>query len=120
LEAREFVDKLICEPELRTGRGGLEDFKKLKFFSGFDWDHIREMTPPFVPKLASETDNSYFELQSNNTETETDQFNILAENLYLQPITGFTYSNLEDAMNDVESRNIIEDDQDNLNQEKSE
>lgn len=51
LNAKNFVNSLICEPEVRLGRNGLEDFRSHPFFEGFDWEHIHEMIPPFIPQV---------------------------------------------------------------------
>lgn len=51
---------MLTSSELRLK--DIEAFKKHPFFSGIDWNRIRDTNPPFVPKLASETDTSYFQL----------------------------------------------------------
>lgn len=33
------------------------------FFRGLNWDLLRTYTPPFIPKLTSITDTSYFSLE---------------------------------------------------------
>jgi serine/threonine protein kinase len=49
--AREFLDKTICEPEVRIGRKGLADFKSLDLFKCIDWDKMQQITPPFIPQV---------------------------------------------------------------------
>lgn len=46
-------EKRICDIKL---------IKKFPFFAGINWDHLRDNEPPFVPRLTSETDTSYFHL----------------------------------------------------------
>lgn len=51
---------MITSPENRMK--DIAHYKQHPFFNGIDWDKIRELTPPVVPKLDSETDTSYFHL----------------------------------------------------------
>jgi len=59
-DGRAFINRLICEPAQRLGKNGLEDFKADKFFKDFDWEHILDQTPPFVPQLQGDDDVSFF------------------------------------------------------------
>jgi protein-serine/threonine kinase len=59
-EAEDLIRRLICNPEQRIGRGGAEEIKQHPFFDGVDWDTIRDLRAPFVPKLSSITDTTYF------------------------------------------------------------
>ncbi len=54
-QAKDFLEKTICEPEGRIGRKGLQDFKNLPLFQGFDWDNVRSMLSPFVPHVSRYT-----------------------------------------------------------------
>ncbi|CAG8554535.1 10341_t:CDS:2 [Diversispora eburnea] len=59
-EAEDIIRRLICAPEQRLGRHGGEEIKAHPFFTGVDWDTIRNIEAPFVPNLKSITDTSYF------------------------------------------------------------
>jgi len=59
-EAWDLIQRLICEPEKRLGSGDISEIKTHSFFENFDWDHILELEPPFVPELDDELDTSYF------------------------------------------------------------
>ena len=57
--------KPICFPRLRLitspdRRMGVEQIKKHPFFYGVDWNSIRNIEAPFIPRLRSITDTSYF------------------------------------------------------------
>ena len=41
-------------------RLGVEQIKRHPFFFGVDWTSIRDIDAPFVPRLSSITDTSYF------------------------------------------------------------
>jgi hypothetical protein len=49
--------RLICSSDRRMG---VEQLKTHAFFYGVDWDMIRDIDSPFVPRLRSMTDTSYF------------------------------------------------------------
>ena len=50
-------DRLLTHADRRLT---VEQIKKHSFFYGVDWDTIRHMEAPFVPRLRSITDTSYF------------------------------------------------------------
>ena len=54
-------DRLICDPKVRLGRSGIEDFKRHPFFAGIDWDDVQSMEPPYLPEFTGPTDTSNFE-----------------------------------------------------------
>jgi protein kinase A len=56
---------LIRDPVTRLGnlRGGSEEIRQQKWFSDFDFDRMlsRQITAPWLPKIASVTDTSNFD-----------------------------------------------------------
>eukprot|EP01116_Phalansterium_solitarium_P022430 TRINITY_DN7406_c0_g1_i1.p1 TRINITY_DN7406_c0_g1~~TRINITY_DN7406_c0_g1_i1.p1 ORF type:complete len:613 (+),score=115.92 TRINITY_DN7406_c0_g1_i1:70-1908(+) len=56
----DLITSLVTEPETRLGSESVDQIKGHAFFDGFDWDNVKQMTPPFVPKLDHEEDTSYF------------------------------------------------------------
>lgn len=56
-------DLLNHQPDQRLGSNGLKDFITHPFFNcqGETWDSIAAAPPPFIPKIPSLTDTSYFE-----------------------------------------------------------
>jgi len=61
-EAADFIEKLLTQdPNKRLGHGGAEEVKQHPFFQGINWDELRKMEPPFVPKPLNVTDISYFD-----------------------------------------------------------
>lgn len=60
-ESEDLIRRFLTSADNRIGRvGGAEEIKRHPFFRGVDWDGIREFSAPFVPKLSSITDTSYF------------------------------------------------------------
>ncbi len=51
---------LTMNPEKRLGHAGAEEVKRHSFFQGLNWDTLRQEEAPFVPKVTTATDTSYF------------------------------------------------------------
>ncbi|KAK7470619.1 Serine/threonine-protein kinase [Stygiomarasmius scandens] len=56
-EAEDLIRRLITNAERRAP---VEQIKQHNFFYGVDWDSIRKVDAPFVPRLRSMTDTAYF------------------------------------------------------------
>ena len=41
-DAQDLIKRLICVPSERFGKNGLDEFKAHVWFSGIDWDNIRD------------------------------------------------------------------------------
>ncbi|CAL1542564.1 unnamed protein product [Lymnaea stagnalis] len=93
-EAQDLIRRLICTPNDRFGKNGLEDFKNHLWFSSIDWDNIRDMDPPFRPEVTSATDTSNFDVEDmefkhTDTVPPTSHANFKGHHL---PFVGFTYT----------------------------
>jgi serine/threonine kinase 38 len=60
-EAEDLIVKLINNPNKRLGKNGADEIKKHPFFKGLDWENIRSIKPPFIPKIKNDYDTKYFE-----------------------------------------------------------
>lgn len=61
LESEDLIRRLLTSSDNRLGRhGGADEIKAHPFFRGVDWDTIRKVDAPFIPKLKSITDTRFF------------------------------------------------------------
>lgn len=95
-EAKDLIQNLVCDPKYRLGaKGGIEDFRHHPFFTGIDWDNLRNLTPPFVPELQGPTDTRYFEdhkpVQSNGTGESTSGRTSYLKDPAVEEFIGFTF-----------------------------
>ena len=60
-EAEDLIIKLINNSNKRLGKNGADEIKNHPFFKGLDWNNIRKIKPPFIPKIKYEYDTKYFE-----------------------------------------------------------
>lgn len=59
-ESEDLIRRLLTDADHRLGRNGAEEVKAHPFFRGVNWNAIRQFHAPFIPKLRSITDTSYF------------------------------------------------------------
>lgn len=100
--AKDLIRRLICAPEDRIGKNGLDDFRNHPWFVGIDWDTLRDGQAPYVPDVKSPTDTSNFDVDDTDvkllSEAVPPSSNPAFSGHHL-PFVGFTFtqtSNLSD------------------------
>eukprot|EP00741_Cyanophora_paradoxa_P001749 tig00000073_g1696.t1 len=60
-ECRDVIERLLCDAPRRLGYNGVEEIKAHPFFTGIDWERIRDGPAPFVPEVNGPMDTQNFE-----------------------------------------------------------
>eukprot|EP00019_Armaparvus_languidus_P002732 CAMPEP_0168597472 /NCGR_PEP_ID=MMETSP0420-20121227/10699_1 /TAXON_ID=498008 /ORGANISM="Pessonella sp." /LENGTH=1120 /DNA_ID=CAMNT_0008634359 /DNA_START=13 /DNA_END=3375 /DNA_ORIENTATION=- len=71
-EAQQVVLRLICDTSVRLGDGQVREIQSLPWFVGVPWDRLRELEPPFIPQLESDTDTTYFDGADQRSHADPD------------------------------------------------
>ena len=103
--------RLLCDVQDRMGsslgQSGSQELKAHPFFTGVQWNQLRQIRAPFLPQLASNVDTAYFpihEIDQSDTSAQTraqaDHAMKEGESLNAEmnlPFIGYTYKRF-DAM----------------------
>ncbi|XP_059369022.1 serine/threonine-protein kinase MRCK beta isoform X2 [Carassius carassius] len=93
-DAKDLMQRLICSRERRLGQQCIEEFKKHPFFSGIDWENIRNTEAPYIPDVSSPSDTSNFDvdddvLKNPDIAPPVSHTGFTGQHL---PFVGFTYT----------------------------
>lgn len=59
--AIDILKRMITDSDNRLGRNGAEEIKAHPFFEGVEWSKLRQMRPPYIPKVSSEISAENFD-----------------------------------------------------------
>lgn len=110
--AKDLIRKLICAPEDRMGKNGLDDFRNHPWFDGIDWENLRDGQAPYVPDVKSPTDTSNFDVDETEVKLLSDAVPPTSNPAFSGhhlPFVGFTFtqhSNLSDLGSVVSSVSV--------------
>ena len=95
-EARDLIERLLCDVDQRLGTsGGVEEIKSHKFFSGIDWDSLYATKPPHRPVVSHQLDTRNFEDfeedESMRKKSELGETDAGKDSNFV----GYTYKNVE-------------------------
>lgn len=105
-EAQDLILRLLTDADHRLGCHGADEIKRHPFFRGVNWDMIRQVEAPFIPKLRSITDTRFFptdELQNVPdspalAQAEKERERLKRDGLETKadlPFIGYTFSRFE-------------------------
>lgn len=94
--AKDLMKKLICAPEDRLGKNGLEDFRSHPWFDGIDWETLQDGKSPYVPDVKSPTDTSNFDVDDSDMKILSNAVPPVSSNPAFSanhlPFVGFTFT----------------------------
>lgn len=60
-EAKDLIQRLLCDADDRLGTRGILEVKEHPFFAGIDWENLHKTIPPYIPRVDHELDTQNFE-----------------------------------------------------------
>lgn len=95
-KAKDIIKRFLSSAHERLGKNGVDEIRKHKFFKNDEWNFetLRDASPPIIPELKSDDDTTHFEDIEANSRDLQDSFQIPKTFTGNQlPFIGFTYSN---------------------------
>jgi len=97
-EAKDLIQKLLCDADNRLGSGGAPEVKEHPFFRGINWTRISHQRPPYNPRVDHDLDTQNFERfdedQALKGTGQTNARNYSAKDPYGN-FLGYTFKNVE-------------------------
>ena len=106
--AKDLITKLLTNSSTRLGKKGADEIKAHPFFHGINWKKIRDIKPPFIPKLKNDYDTSYFEQYQPQESFYPDPNTIRRKD---PEFIGYTYKGEEDSLDLIQIIEMIKEKQ---------
>lgn len=117
IQSEDLIKRFLCDSRNRIGGpGGATEIKNHAFFRGVDWNSIRQIQAPFVPRLTSMTDTRFFPIDELEQMPESPFLNspdnngngangggLLDDGLGDLPFIGYTYSRFDN----LSKKNVV-------------
>eukprot|EP00210_Caulerpa_lentillifera_P007543 g7206.t1 len=98
-EAKDLIQRLLCEAENRLGLHGADELKRHPFFRGVNWSTISTETPPYNPRVDHDLDTRNFERFDEDQGLKSTPGTATAKNYMAKDpygnFIGYTYKNVE-------------------------
>ncbi|XP_034931739.1 uncharacterized protein [Populus alba] len=98
-EAKDIINKLLCNVSHRLGTNGADEIKAHPWFDGVEWDKLYQMEAAFIPEVKDDLDTQNFENfeESENQTQTTSKTGPWRKMLSSKDINfvGYTYKNFE-------------------------
>lgn len=95
-QAKDIIKKFLSAAPERLGKNSVDEIRSHKFFKNEEWnfDTLRDATPPIIPSLKSDDDTTHFEEIETRDRDNAGDFQLPKTfNGNQLPFIGFTYSN---------------------------
>ena len=103
-EARDLIERLLCDVDQRLGTAGVAEIKSHPFFYGIQWDRLYAVHAPYQPEVNGELDTQNFEqFDEDDAFAKKQRANAAASRKDLDFI-GYTYKNFEVVGEEVQKK----------------
>lgn len=110
-EAKDLINKLLCNVDLRLGMKGAHEIKAHPWFKSVEWEKLYQMEAAFIPEVTDELDTQNFEdfeetAPPMQTSSKAGPWRKMLSSKDMN-FVGYTYKNFE-IVNDPELPGIAE------------
>ncbi|KAK7268888.1 hypothetical protein RIF29_21597 [Crotalaria pallida] len=110
-EAKDLINRLLCNVDQRLGTKGVDEIKAHPWFKGIEWDKLYQMEAAFIPEVNDELDTQNFEkFEEAHNQTQTPSKSGPWRKMLSSKdvnFVGYTYKNFE-VVNDDQLHGIAE------------
>ena len=101
-EAKDLIQRLMCDVDDRLGTRGAEEIKAHPFFRGVDWDRLYSIKAAYEPMVKHELDTQNFENFEEDASMTPGGTAKVAAGVQDDSFIGYTYKNVDTIMKEDE------------------